>query len=156
MSMSLDLPDEDFQMYTLDGGWIKEGNLHKRPVSYGITINSSTTGGSSNRHNPAFLLAEGDAKEDYGAVYAFNLIYSGNHYSVVEKSDRDYLRVLPWESIPIALNGYYPQGKFETPEAVMTYSNKGFNGMSHNMHDFVNEHIVRGNWKKKERPVLLK
>ena len=37
----------------------------------------------------------------------------------------------------------------------MTYSNKGFNGTSHHMHDFVNEHIVRGAWKKKERPVLL-
>jgi alpha-galactosidase len=43
MSMSMDLPDEDFQMYTLDGGWIKEANLHKRPVLYGITVNSSTT-----------------------------------------------------------------------------------------------------------------
>lgn len=155
MSMSLDLPDEAFQIYTLDGGWIKEANLHKRPVSYGITINSSTTGASSNRHNPAFLLAEADAKEDYGSVYGLNMIYSGNHYSAVEKSDRDYIR------ITMGINPHCfewilsPGEKFETPEAVMTYSNKGFNGMSHHMHDFINEHIVRGEWKKKERPVLI-
>ncbi len=155
MSMSLDLPDEAFQIYTLDGAWIKEANLHKRPVSYGITMNSSTTGASSNRHNPAFLLAEADATENYGSVYAFNLVYSGNHYSIVEKSDRDYLR------IAMGINPHCfewilsPGEKFETPEAVMTYSNKGFNGTSHHMHDFINEHIVRENWKKKDRPVLL-
>jgi alpha-galactosidase len=93
MSISMDLPDEGFQIYTLDGGWIKEANLHKRPVSYGITMNSSTTGASSNRHNAAFLLAEADANEDYGNVYAFNMVYSGNHYSIVEKNERDYVRV---------------------------------------------------------------
>ena len=44
---------------------------------------------------------------------------------------------------------------FEAPEAVMTYSCEGFNTMSQNMHEFVREHIVRGEWKYKERPVLL-
>ncbi|MGM9973383.1 MAG: alpha-galactosidase [Clostridiaceae bacterium] len=155
MSMSLDIPDEGFQMYTLDGAWIKEANLHKRPVSYGMTINSSTTGASSNRHNPAFLLAERETTEHQGSVYAFNLIYSGNHYSMVEKSHRDYLRVTMGIN-PHCFEWLLTPGEtFETPEAVMTYSNGGFNGASHHMHDFVNEHIVRGAWKKKERPVLL-
>ncbi len=155
MSICMDLPDECFQMYTLDGGWIKEANLHKRPVSYGITINSSTTGASSNRHNPAFLLAEADANEDYGSVYAFNMIYSGNHYSIVEKNERDYVRIC------MGINPHMfewilsPEEKFETPECVMSYSGRGFNGTSHNMHDFINEHIVRGDYKKKERPILL-
>lgn len=155
MSLSMDLPDECFQMYTLDGGWIKEANLHKRPVSYGITINSSTTGASSNRHNPAFLLAEADANEDYGNVYAFNMIYSGNHYSIVEKNERDYVRVSMGINPHLFEWILLPNEKFETPECVMTYSSQGFNGTSHNMHDFVNEHIVRGEYKKKERPILL-
>ncbi len=155
MSMSMDLPDEDFQMYTLDGGWIKEANLHKRPVQYGITVNSSTTGASSNRHNPAFLLAEADANEYFGNVYAFNLIYSGNHYSMVEKSDRDYVRINMGIN-PHCFEWNLSQGeKFETPECVMSFSSRGFNTVSHHMHDFVNEHIVRGDYKKKERPVLL-
>lgn len=155
MSISMDLPDECFQMYTLDGGWIKEANLHKRPVSYGITVNSSTTGASSNRHNPAFLLAEADANEDYGSVYAFNMIYSGNHYSIVEKSERDYVRVCMGINPHLFEWVLSPEEKFETPECVMSYSSQGFNGTSHNMHDFINEHIVRGDYKKKERPVLL-
>ncbi len=155
MSMSLDLPDECFQLYTLDGGWIKEANLHKRPVSYGIAINSSITGASSNRHNPAFLLAEADANEDCGNVYAFNMIYSGNHYGMIEKNERDYIRVSIGIHPHLFEWNLLPGEKFETPEGVMSYSNRGFHGTSRHMHDFINEHIVRGEFKKKERPVLL-
>jgi alpha-galactosidase len=45
--------------------------------------------------------------------------------------------------------------KFETPECVMSYSNRGLNTISHHMHEFINEHIVRGGFRKKDRPVLL-
>ncbi|MCF0231317.1 MAG: alpha-galactosidase, partial [Enterococcus sp.] len=48
-----------------------------------------------------------------------------------------------------------PKKSFESPEAVFTYGAKGFNSMSQNMHLFVREHIVRGTWKNKARPVLL-
>ncbi len=155
MSMMLDLPDEAFNMFTLDGGWIKEAHLHKRSVQHGIIINSSTTGGSSNRHNPAIMISNDGATQDYGHVYGFNLVYSGNHYSSVEKSGRDFVRV------SMGINPHLFEWKlnknesFETPEAVMTFSDEGFNGMSHNMHDFINRNIVRGQWKGKERPVLF-
>lgn len=155
MSMMLDLPDERFNMLTLDGGWIKEANLHERPVEYGMTVNTSTTGASSNRHNPGFMLAERDATQENGKVFGFNLVYSGNHYGAVEKSEFDIIRVslgvsphcFEWELCQYE--------RFETPEAVMTFSDRGFNGMSHNMHDFINAHIVRGDWKNRERPVLI-
>ena len=37
----------------------------------------------------------------------------------------------------------------------MTFSDRGFNGLSANFHDFVNNNIVRGAWKNVERPVLI-
>ena len=37
----------------------------------------------------------------------------------------------------------------------MTFSNEGLNGLSGNFHRFVRQHILRGNWKEKPRPVLL-
>lgn len=155
MSMMVDLPPEKYIMHTLDGGWIKEAHLHSRHVEYGIIINSSCTGNSSNRHNPAFMLAEEGCTEDHGRVFGFNLIYSGNHYSSVEKNGRDLVRV------SLGINPHLFEWElkkdefFETPEAVMTFSNEGFNGMSHHMHLFVNEHIVRGYWKNRPRPVLF-
>lgn len=155
MSMLIDLQGGNFNLFTLDGGWIKEANLHKRPVEYGMLVNSSTTGSSSNRHNPGLMLAMDNTSENSGDVYGFNLIYSGNHYSAVEKSGSHIVRVTLGIN-PHCFNWNLSQGEsFESPEAVMTFSCEGFNKMSQNMHYFVNEHVVRGHWKNRERPVLL-
>ena len=155
MSMSLDIPDRGFELHTFDGGWIKETHHHVRPVSYGISVNSSVTGGSSNHHNAGFLLSEKNATEDHGACYGFNLVYSGNHFGLVEKSNCDLVRV------QLGINPHcfeWVLGKgdeFFSPEAVMSYSGNGLNGVSQNFHRFINHNIVRGEWKMKERPVLI-
>ncbi len=155
LSMMVDLPNRDYQMTTFDGSWIKETHRHDRPLTYGISLNSSTTGGSSNQHNPGFLLSEQTATQDTGWVFGFNLVYSGNHYGSVELNHSDIARV------SIGINDHCFEWelecgeKFETPEAVMTFSDRGYNGMSHHFHDFINEHIVRGEWKGKDRPVLI-
>lgn len=155
MSMSLDMPDRGFLMHSFDGGWIKEAHRHVRPVEYGIYVNSSTTGASSNRHNPGFLLSEENTGEDFGRAWGFNLVYSGNHCGVAERSNHDLVR------IQLGINPHCfdwtvrPGERFEAPEAVMTFSERGFNGLSANFHDFVNNNIVRGIWKNVERPVLI-
>ena len=155
MSMSLDMPDRGFLMHSFDGGWIKEAHRHVRPVEYGIYVNSSTTGASSNRHNPGFLLSEKNTNEDFGRAWGFNLVYSGNHCGIVERSNHDLVR------IQLGINPHcfdwtvHPGERFEAPEAVMTFSECGFNGLSANFHDFVNNNIVRGDWKNIERPVLI-
>ena len=155
MSMSVDMPDDGYRLITFDGGWIKEGHKHERELSYGIHVNSSTTGASSNRHNPGFLLAACGSTETHGNVYGFNLIYSGNHYGAAELSNHYLVRV------QIGINPYCFEWKlgenerFETPEAFMSFSGAGFNGLSGNFHDFINAHIVRGDWKGRERPILL-
>ena len=48
-----------------------------------------------------------------------------------------------------------PGERFETPEAVLSWSDRGFNGLSANLHRFVGTHIVRGQWRDAERPVLV-
>jgi alpha-galactosidase len=155
LSMMLDMPNDHFRMITFDGSWIREGHKHERTISYGVTVNSSTTGSSSHRHNPGFLLAAEHTSETQGDVYGFNLIYSGNHYGVVELSNQDLVRV------GLGINPYcfeWPLKtgeSFETPEAILSFSSNGFNGVSQHFHAFVNNHIVRGDWKGKERPVLL-
>ena len=155
MSMQIDLPQREYEMITLDGDWISEAHIHTRPVQPGCIVNESTTGASSNRHNPGVLLAEQGAGEDSGLVYGFNLLYSGSHYTAVERSPRDFVRVV---------SGIQPQGfcwrlpageMFRTPEEAMTVSAEGRNGVSGNFHRFIRENILRGEWKKKPRPVLL-
>lgn len=154
-SMMLDLPNRGYEMCTFNGGWAREAHLNRQKIGPGIYVNSSTTGGSSNRHNPGFLLCEEAANNEYGMVYGFNLIYSGNHCGTVEQTAHDLTRITLGIN-PHCFEWEIKEGEmFETPEAVMTCSNKGFNGVSGQFHEFVNEHIVRGMWKKKERPVLF-
>lgn len=155
MSMNLDMENRNFSMITFDGGWIKEAHRHDRKLQYGAFVNSSYTGASSNRHNPGFLLAEEGAGEEHGGVYGFNLIYSGNHSGAAELAFNDLVRVQIGIN-PQCFSWTLNAGEsFETPEAIMTYSDRGFNGMSAHFHDFINAHIIRGDWKGQERPVLL-
>lgn len=155
MSMMIDLPDRGYSLTTFHGGWIKEAHKQDMPLGYGQFVNESLTGNSSNRHNPGFLLSEKGANETSGRVYGFNLVYSGNHYSGIELTERGLVRIMT------AINPHcftWPLQKgesFETPEAIMTFSAEGYNGTSDHFHRFIREHITRGEYRDKERPVLF-
>jgi len=155
MSFSVDFPTSCYDMITFDGSWAKEAHTHKRPVEYGISVNDSTTGSSSNRHNPGFILADKDATEERGNAYAFNLIYSGNHYSAVEKCPFDTMRVMNGINPHCFLWKLKSGDSFSTPQAVMTYSREGIGRASQNMHGFVNGNIVRGPHKNADRPIVI-
>lgn len=153
MSFCADLPGR-YDMTTFDGGWIAEGRRHRTLVGEARVVNESTTGFSSHRHNPGFLLSQPGAGEDWGTVYGFNLVWSGNHYSAAQRSLQGLTRVMGGVSPDNFRYEVAPGGLFETPEAVMAWSDGGFNGLSHKMHDFVNRHIVPESWRFRERPVL--
>ena len=155
LSAMVDIPNADYSILTLDGSWAKEAHIHTVPVSHGIHVQSSTVGASSNRHNPAFALLTEGADECRGDVLGFNLIYSGNHYSAVELDSQDHVR-LAWGINPHCFHWKLTQGdRFVTPQAVMTFSDKGVGGMAANMHDFVNHHIIPQAFRGVERPVVL-
>ena len=155
MSLMLDLAEADYDMLTLDGDWSKEAHEHRRFLECGVLVNESTVGASSNRHNPAFALLERGADESRGKVYGFNLLYSGNHYSAVERSTFDTARVMTGINPHCFLWRLQKGERFVAPQAVMTYSPVGLNGMMANMHDFVNNHVVRGEHKDADRPIVL-
>ena len=155
LSMIIDFDSGDYTMHTFTGAWAREMHRSDIPVKAGRNIVSSYTGTSSSRANPLVMISEGMVNEEYGKVYGFNLIYSGNHYECCEMS--------PYGKVRFAA-GINPEGfcwqlepgkAFDTPEEVMTFSRTGFGDMSRNMHDFVNTHIVRGEWKERLRPILL-
>ena len=155
LSAMVDIPFESHSLLTLDGTWAKEAHIHTAPVTPGIHIQDSTVGASSNRHNPAFaLLAEG-ADERQGQVLGFNLLYSGNHYSAVELTAQDALRI-GWGISPHCFQwDLLPGESFVPPQALMTLSETGINGMAANFHDFVTYHIIPPAFRGTERPVVL-
>lgn len=155
MSTQLDFDAGRYAMTTFTGAWAREMKKTTLPLSAGKLVNASFTGTSSNRANPFVMISEGETTEDFGACYGLNLIYSGNHYEAAEVGSHGKLRVV---------TGINPQSfcwkleageSFAAPEAVMSFSVQGYNGLSGQLHAFVREHIVRGEWKHKTRPVLL-
>lgn len=154
MSFCLDLPGS-YEMTTFDGAWIAEMRPQRVPVGSGRVVHESTTGFSSNRHQPGFLLSEPGAGEDRGRVYGFNLVYSGSHYASAQRSFQGLTRVMQGISPDNFSRKIAPGERFETPEAVLCWSDQGFNGLSKRFHDFVNRHIVPRAWQFRERPVLF-
>lgn len=155
MSMQLDMLNQSFDIKTTYGGWMSENHQNRQRITPGIYINDSKTGHSSNRHNPYVLLLENKTTLTNGSAYGFNLIYSGNHYTMVELTTYDKVHIhmginpLMFEFI-LKENSF-----FASPWAVLTYSNQGENGVSQNFHHFVNHHVIRGPWANKSRPILL-
>ena len=155
MSMQIDLPMGDYTMLTFDGAWIRERMKHEHKLTSGEFSVGAITGTSSNRHNPFFAIKSGECDEQNGECFGFNLVYSGNHIARTEVSTHGLLRVQnginPFEFDWLLSSDEY----FDTPESVMTFSAEGLNGMSQNMHRFVKDHIVRGYWQYRERPILV-
>ena len=154
MSSLMDLPG-DWEMTTFHGGWIAEMRKLTQAIGGSRIVSESTTGFSSHRSNPGFLLSQPGATEESGKVYGFNLIYSGNHYAAAQRSLQNLTRVVQGISPDNFAKELLPGAVFETPEAVMAFSDKGFGGLSAKMHRFVNTCIVPKAWQYKGRPVLF-
>ena len=155
MSTQLDFESTGWVVSTFHGAWAREMNRFDAAVQAGKLVNATYCGCSSNRSNPFIMLSQADTSEDRGICYGLNLIYSGNHYEAVEVSAFGKTRVVCGIN-PTSFSFHLDAGEsFEAPEVVMSFSKDGYNGMSQNMHKFVRECIVRGQWKKKIRPVLL-
>lgn len=154
MSGMVDLPDDNYSLLTLSGGWIKEAHRRDAALPYGLIVNESVTGASSNRKNPAFALYAPGCTEERGRVFGFNLFYSGNHYAGIERGEGGLVRVMQGVN-PTAFSWTLKQGEsYETPQMALTFSNEGFNGMRACFHDFVNAHVIPEAWQNKPRPVL--
>jgi alpha-galactosidase len=155
MSAQLDLFGGDWRFVTFDGCWANERNFNERPVLPGVYVNDSKTGHSSARHNPFVMLARDGCGEESGECYASNLVYSGNHAEICERTFTGKVRLLTGIN-PSGFEWLLESGQeFHTPEAVLSWSGAGYNGISLNMHRFVRAHIVRGQWADRERPVLV-
>ena len=155
LSTQIDIPFSGVSVTSFHGAWAREMNKSTASLSAGKFVVESRAGCSSNRANPFFMVHSPNAGEYTGSVFGFNLIYSGNHYAAIEVSAYGKTRV----ATGIQPDGFrYMLGSgeaLETPEAAMTFSAGGFSRQSVNMHRFVREHIVRGYWKNRPRPVLL-
>ncbi len=155
LSASVDFWDSDYDMLQLPGAWGRERDVVRSPLVRGIHKLDSKRGTTSHTYQPFVALARPETTEFSGEAYAFHFVYSGEFRANVEVDAFNQTRV------QMGINSEHfawelkPDETFQTPEAVLVYSDEGLNGMSQAFHQLYQNHLVRGKHQYKERPVLV-
>ncbi|QER68277.1 alpha-galactosidase [Paucilactobacillus nenjiangensis] len=135
-SAQLDLPTDQYTALTLSGTHAHEANPSFNRLHPGLQTVRSLRGTSGPQHQPFMALAEPNTTELAGTVIGCALAWSGNFDSTVEVDQYQHSRLtigLEPDTFEWQLK---PNSSFQTPEAVLTWTNTGFNGMSQVFHDF--------------------
>lgn len=154
MILCLDIPTKELDMINFPGAHCFERMYRRGRIMDGNQRIYSRRGSSSHHQNPFFMLCDPKATEEHGAAYGFNLVYSGSYLSEVETEQCGTTRVLSGLGSDNFNYLLLPGEMFESPEAVMTYSDRGIGQVSRNMHKFVRNHILPKD-KFPLRPVVL-
>ncbi len=155
MSLCLDLPDCEYDWIQFSGTWSRERTPRVRRLEHGIQAVDSMRGNSSHEQNPFIILRRPTADEFQGEVFGFSFIYSGNFQIQAEVDAYRVTRLLVGLH-PERFDWKLDVGEtFQTPEAVMVYSDRGMNDMSQTFHAFYQKRLARGYWRDRERPILI-
>ncbi|MCM3033994.1 alpha-galactosidase [Niallia sp. MER 6] len=154
-SLCVDFREADFDFLHLHGAHVRERHIERQPLRHGIQSIESSRGSSSHQHNPFIALLRKETTEDKGEVYGFNFVYSGNFLAQAEVDQFSCTRVTMGIN-PFDFSWKLEPGEaFQAPEAVMVYSSEGLGSMSRTFHDLYQTHLIRGEYRDKERPILV-
>ncbi len=155
LSGALNLDEGAYDVITLHGGWARERHIVRRPLEAGVAAVYSRRGESGHQEQPFMALCEKTATQETGAVYGMHFVYSGNHLEAAEKNQ--FFRVR-------AVMGIYPEDfswkllpeeSFQTPEMIRVFSCEGLDGMTRAFHTLYRNHLMRGKWLHRKRPILI-
>lgn len=154
-SFTLDMPHKDFVVHSLMGRYAHEKEWTRTPLTSGRYEIGSIRGASGHSQTPFLALAEESITEDSGEIYTAHLVYSGNFKAFAETSPLHQTR---WgigindDTFSWRLKAYQ---SFQTPEALLSYTDKGLTAMTQMSHAFINQHLVRSPFVTKQRPILI-
>ena len=155
LSLTLDLPHKDFTIHSLTGRYGYEKEWTRTPLTQGRYSVGSIRGASSHSRTPFIALADPATTEDQGDIYSAQLVYSGNFTAFVETT------AIQTSRLGIGLNDEHfswhleAHSQFQTPEALLSFTDQGFTGLTRDNQGFARQHIARGKWAQKERPILI-
>ena len=154
-SFNVDLPDGDYEAVSLVGAHLRERVTERCGLRHGVFFVDSKRGESSAQANPFLAVVRKDTNEDSGEVYSFNLVYSGDFVLKTQIEENDTLRITG------GINDYdfswtLGQGeKFSTPEAVLTYTDKGLGDNSRVLHDLYRNYLINEKFAFVPHPVVM-
>ncbi len=155
LSMCVDLDGLNYEMISLHGSWARERHIDRRPVMHGKNRIASIRGESSHQDHPFIAVMTPETTEDVGEVYGFNFVYSGNFIAQAEGCQFDTTRVVMGINPDTFTWKLAANEEFTCPEVVMVYSDAGIGKMTRSFHDLYRNHLIRGEYKDKKRPILI-
>ncbi len=154
-SANVDFYDFSGEMLHLPGYWTRERYIERQPISHSLQKVESRQGGSSHMHNPFFAVLSPDTNETAGEAFGFSLVYSGNFDGGVSKDAHGIVRA----TMGIGSFDFSwmlkPGESFQSPEAILVYSDSGLGQMSRRYHRLYRDHLCRGKYQHADRPVLV-
>ena len=145
----------DFDVIHFHGRHCMERIPERLTLPRGVASFGSRRGMSSHHSNPFVILCDRHATENTGDCYGCMLMYSGNHLEEMEVDQAGSTRLV---------SGIHPDGfswtlapgeAFQTPEALLSYSANGLNGLSRHYHDIIRHQVISPRWQTAKRPVLI-
>jgi alpha-galactosidase len=145
----------DYYLSHFYGSHSKEMMLSEERLTNGIKSIETKRGVRTTEYeNPSFMLSfDASAQENSGEVIAGALAWSGNFRLAFQVDDKARCQLIAGIN-PFASTYYLPSGKkFETPKMILTYSDKGKNKASINLHRWARKYNLRAG--NELRPIVL-
>lgn len=155
MSLCLDFMDNDIEMVHFYGKHACERQFERIQLPHGLTEICSRRGASSHQHNPFVIFCGRDTTEDFGSCCGVSLLYSGSYRIQAEAGQIEGTRVVCGMDDDEFCWTLQPGECFAVPEAVFSYTEKGFAALSNGLKDAFQENLVRSVWKERKRPTLV-
>lgn len=155
LSLSFDMDNEDFDVITLHGSWARERKMERHSIHMGLQGVISNRGETSHQEHPFLAITDHKGDWNNGRAYGVNFIYSGNFLAQVQESQFNSIRVQMGIN-PANFTWKLEGGNtFTSPQAVLSYSEQGLNGMTHQFHNLYRQNLIRSPYKNKMRPILI-
>jgi len=155
LSACIDMVDGDFDLIHFHGKHAMEREFERSPLLHGKMVLESKRGTSSHQQNPFAILAKKDATETFGECVGVAFVYSGSFIIEAEIDQVNQTRLvvgLHPEQFEYILNA---GEELVFPEVAFTYSDAGFEKLTHSYHDAVRANLQRGKFVHTHRPILI-
>lgn len=155
-SFAFSLPNADGWKATyIAGAAGAEAHVKSTPLDRGIFTIDSKRGNSSASVNPFMAIGKESTTENEGIAYGINIIYSGSHAITAERTPMGLVRVTGGLSDFDFSWKLEPGESFQSPEAVLAFSDQGYSGMSRQFHDIYRSALIPERFVKKSRPIVI-
>ncbi len=154
-SFSLGLPNQNYSVMTLYGGWACERSIETIPMHHGVVSVDSKRVSSSATLNPFMGIIQDGTTETHGNAWGISLVYSSSFALKVEGTD--FGETLLMGGVNDFDFGWKLEAgeRFEAPEVVIAYSNEGVGGMSRAFHDAYRNHLIAPERVFASRPIVI-